>query len=63
MVTPSGYSFTLRFREFREVEAVSRQGIVKLSEVGAAANHISLIRHTRPGGSRERIASNPGLIA
>ena len=41
----------------------SHEGIVKLSEVGAVANHISLMRRICPGCSRERIASNPGLIA
>jgi hypothetical protein len=28
-----------------EFHAVTQQGIVKLSEVGAVANHISLMRH------------------
>jgi Resolvase, N terminal domain len=31
----------------------TREGIVKLSEVGAVANHISLMRHIGPGRSRE----------
>ena len=36
----------------------TRDGTVNLRSCGRSANHISLIRHTRPGESRRRTGEN-----
>ena len=40
-----------------------RRGTVNLRSCGRSANHISLIRHTRPGESRRRTGENRPRIA
>ena len=39
------------------------RGTVNLRSCGRSANHISLIRHTRPGESRRRTGENRPRIA
>ena len=44
-------------------DANSHRGTVNLRSCGRSANHISLIRHTRPGESRRRTGENRRRIA
>ena len=50
-------------QEFAPVFTGTRKGTVNLRSCGSSANHISLIRHTRPGESRRRTGENRPRIA
>jgi hypothetical protein len=49
--------------DLEEGEHVQPNGAVNLRSCGRSANHISLIRHTRPGESRRRTGENRPRIA
>ena len=51
------------YRIVGELAADAHQGTVNLRSCGRSANHISLIRHTRPGESRRRTGENRPRIA